>query len=227
MINACIYNRNGNLQGCITEKVLEQFEESFDAIVKKSKQLNLFESVISILVVMRETLIQSNQHISADYLNCLKLISKKHRYELPLELSQFISRNYHDLLKYCCSNNVEDDVFNKTINYLRECGIVYQGKKIQGVNDDECAFEYNGITIGIKMVNKSDLFSLWNKKENEYKAVILFGDKICIVTEKTFSVLVLAIKACIDDYKQENIDLIELSNELISIAKKLMSGGIQ
>ena len=178
---------------------------------------------------MKKILYNSYENCSADYLNCLKLISQKHRYQLPLELSQIISRNYHDLLKYCCSNSIKDYVFNETVNILRENEIIYQGKDIQGVEDNECAFEYKGIIIGIKIAEKSDLYAMWSNREYECQAIIYAGDRKYLIIENSFDVLMLAIKACIDDYKQEDekipeLRLDEFSKELLLLADMLYKG---
>jgi hypothetical protein len=191
--------------------------------------MNVFDKVIPILSIIDKMLTQSNKGFTADYLNCLKLISQKHRYQLPLELSQIISRNYHDLLNYCCSNNVCDEVFNETINLLRDNDIIYCGKDIQGVECDECAFIYNNITVGIKIADKSDLYKLWCNRENNFSAVVYAGNKKYFIVEKSFEILILAIKACIDDYKQEDekipeLRLDEFSQELLLLADMLYKG---
>ena len=224
MINACIYNKEGKLEGCITKSSIQRFYDSFSLIVKKAKELDIFEMVLPVLSIMDKMLLKSNQNYTADYLNCLKLISQKHRYQLPLQFSQIISRNYHDLLKHCCSNSVRDDVFNETINILRDNGIIYQGKDVQGYEGDKCIFEFNNIKIGIKISDKNDLYALWNDKNNEHQAIVYAGDRTYLIVENSLEVLMLAIKACIDDYKQEDeeiIDLSELSKELLLIADML------
>ena len=231
MINACIYNKDGKLEGCITQTTIQSFYDSFGSIVKKAKELQVFDKVLPILSIMDKMLSKSNKNYTADYLNCLKLISQKHRYQLPLELSQIISRNYHDLLKQCCSNIVRDEVFNETINLLRDNDIIYCGKDIQGVEIDECAFIYNNITVGIKIAEKSDLYSLWCNKEQEYQAVVYAGNSKYFITENSFEVLILAIKACVEDYKLEdevlNVEFIldDFAKSLIEMAKEIYPQG--
>lgn len=226
IINACIFNKEGKLEGCITDEVIMRSCSAMDNIIKKAEQMNIVELVFPILTIMQKMLNKTYENYTADFLNCLKLISQKHRYQLPLEFSQIISRNYHDLLLYCCSNNISDYVFNETINYLRDNELIYQKTE-----NNECLFEYRGINIGIKIAEKSDLYTLWNDKDNEYFAVVYAGNRKYFIIEKSFEILVLAIKACVDDYLQEdevlNVEFIldDFAKSLLEIAKEIYPQG--
>lgn len=220
MINACIYNSNGKLKGCITPGVIEQFRLQLNNLSNLDQQLvELFNEMFDI----------SQTKYSADFLNILKFVLRKHEYDFKEQDIQKISRSYHNLVRYCCSNAVYEEVFEETISYLRQNGLQYRGKDIQGVENYECAFDYNGITIGIKMRYDNDLFNIWSENNDEIHSVVYFKDRKYLIFQESLQRTVLAIKACIEDCVEElnddgNLNLNIIAEELLNIANILMRG---
>lgn len=225
-INACLYNSDKTLAGCITDSVISRFLSEFNEICKKFQESDYYR-FISILLILGENLSKSKENYTADFLNCLKLIVKQHKNDLPADLIQKISRSYHNLIQYCCGFQVYDEVLNETINFFRNAGFEYRGKDIQGVSKNEHAFDYQGCTIGIQMHQKNDLYTFWNNENQNYNASVYISDKKYIINETSKELLVQAIKACISDCKEseekeDDFDFAILAKELIAIAKLLI-----
>lgn len=218
-INACIFNKEGNIQGCITNSVLDRFQQEFDDLFKKYHDTNY--SVI--LETMNKMLIKSQRDKTAQFLNFLKLIVRKYNDCFSLQFLQDVSRVYHNLVRYTCSTVVYQEVFDKTIAILRDNNIDYKGKDVQGVEENECAFEYDGFIIGIKIRDKYDLYNLWNQG-NETTAVVYAGSEKYVIIECEFDRIILAIKACIEDYKYyQQDDYTDIVQELLNIADKIFN----
>jgi len=141
---------------------------------------------------------------------------------VDVEFLQNVSKSYHNLVKYCCSNNVYQEVFDDTISFLRNNGIDYKGKDVQGVEDEYCAFDYDGLTIGIKIRDKHDLYALYdNNYDSEIFAIVYAGDRKYMIVESSISRLIDAIKACVADYRCDEIEFCwdDFAKELLEIAK--------
>ena len=220
-INACLYDVNGILQGSITDSALKKFQEEWDALYLKYRESKYF----NILSMMNKSLRKSQENITADFLNCLKIIVRKYKGNLGAEFLKDVSKSYHNLVRYCCSNNVYQEVFDETINCLRNSNIDYKGKDVQGVEDEYCAFESEGLTVGIKIRNKHDLYSLWdNKSNNQIQAIVYAGDRKYIIMEKSLCKLITVINACIYDYKysvEQECTIEQIAQELFDIAEKI------
>lgn len=222
MINACIFNNDGKLAGCITPSVIEQFYIQF---------LDLLLVNHGYTDIMGKTFLISKNNNSAEFLNCLKYILKNNIYSLSPQVLQKISKSYHNLVRYCCSKAVYDEVFDETITLLRKEGFQYKGKDVQGVQDNQCTFNYQNIVVGIKICKESDLYNVWYKGEKLIQASVYFKDKKFIINEKNINQLILAIKACVEDccidQEQEcylNFDLSQIVEEILNIANNLIIG---
>lgn len=160
-INACIYDSRRNLVGCITDSVIERFDEEFEALRKR----HFGDDVTPILGIMEKSLIQSKDKMSADFLNCLKLLSRRHRDDAPVGFSQDVSKAYHALVRHCCSQQVYDEVLAETIRQFRDAGFDYIGANMNGFDSNDCLFEYNGKRIAIRMRERQDLYRMWNASD--------------------------------------------------------------
>lgn len=157
-INACVYDSRHVLAGCITDSVIERFNDEFESLKKK-----YFGDIVNpLLAVMEKALIQSTDNMSADFLNCLKLLSRKYRNDAPIGFVQDASRVYHSLVRYCCSQQVYDEVMDETVSQFRKAGFDYLSSNSQGFDQEYCWFEYRGKKVGIRMRNRSDLYGLWD-----------------------------------------------------------------
>ena len=157
-INACIYDSRRNLVGCITDSVIERFDDEFEALRKR----HFGDDVTPILGIMEKSLIQSKDKMSADFLNCLKLLSRRHRDDAPVGFSQDVSKAYHALVRHCCSQQVYDEVLAETIRQFRDAGFDYIGANMNGFDSNDCLFEYNGKRVAIRMRERQDLYRMWN-----------------------------------------------------------------
>ena len=160
-INACIYDSRRNLVGCITDSVIERFDDEFEALRKR----HFGDDVTPILGIMEKSLIQSKDKMSADFLNCLKLLSRRHRDDAPVGFSQDVSKAYHALVRHCCSQQVYDEVLAETIRQFRDAGFDYIGANMNGFDSNDCLFEYNGKRIAIRMRERQDLYRMWNASD--------------------------------------------------------------
>ena len=160
-INACIYDSRRNLVGCITDSVIERFDDEFEALRKR----HFGDDVTPILGIMEKSLIQSKDKMSADFLNCLKLLSRRHRDDAPVGFSQDVSKAYHALVRHCCSQQVYDEVLAETIRQFRDAGFDYIGANMNGFDSNDCLFEYNGKRMGIRMRERQDLYRMWNAND--------------------------------------------------------------
>ena len=160
-INACIYDSRRNLVGCITDSVIERFDEEFEALRKR----HFGDDVTPILGIMEKSLIKSKDKMSADFLNCLKLLSRRHRDDAPVGFSQDVSKAYHALVRHCCSQQVYDEVLAETIRQFRDAGFDYIGANMNGFDSNDCLFEYNGKRIAIRMRERQDLYRMWNASD--------------------------------------------------------------
>ena len=160
-INACIYDSRRNLVGCITDSVIERFDDEFEALRKR----HFGDDVTPILGIMEKSLIKSKDKMSADFLNCLKLLSRKYRDDAPVGFSQDVSKAYHALVRHCCSQQVYDEVLAETIRQFRDAGLDYIGANMNGFDSNDCLFEYNGKRIAIRMRERQDLYRMWNASD--------------------------------------------------------------
>ena len=160
-IKACIYDSRRNLVGCITDSVIERFDDEFEALRKR----HFGDDVTPILGIMEKSLIQSKDKMSADFLNCLKLLSRRHRDDAPVGFSQDVSKAYHALVRHCCSQQVYDEVLAETIRQFRDAGFDYIGANMNGFDSNDCLFEYNGKRIAIRMRERQDLYRMWNAND--------------------------------------------------------------
>ena len=160
-INACIYDSRRNLVGCITDSVIERFDDEFEALRKR----HFGDDVTPILGIMEKSLIKSKDKMSADFLNCLKLLSRRHRDDVPVGFSQDVSKAYHALVRHCCSQQVYDEVLSEAIRQFRDAGFDYIGANMNGFDSNDCLFEYNGKRIAIRMRERQDLYRMWNASD--------------------------------------------------------------
>ena len=224
-VNACLYNIDGSLEGCITDSVIESFLFEFEEM---SKFPNKNDKIIAVLLFLQENLWKSKENYTADFLNALKLVIKKTD-QLPIEFIQTVSRSYHNLVQYCCGFQVYDEVLEYVTNILRSAGLEYRGKDFQGLSKQEHVFDYKGITIGVKLHDKNDLYKIWTNTP-VFKATIYAEDKKYLIEEYSLDIGIKAIKACIEDFKlskeeqNEQDDYEEIIQELLNAAKLLIEG---
>ena len=206
-INACIYDSRNILAGCITDSVIERFKSEFESL--KSKYFG--DIVTPILGVMEKSLIQSIDKMSADFLNCLKLLSRKYRDDAPIGFVQEVSRSYHNLVRYCCSQAVYDEVMQETIEQFRSAGMDYVGANSKGFEQNDCIFEYKGKKIAVRMRNKADLYCFWDDGSKvENCATIYDGvDEYVVTSNGSPMDLAEEIVNCVDN------DIVETSDEAI------------
>lgn len=226
-INACIYDKERRLVGCITDSVAAQFRNELDTLMERYAGNPVVDRV---LFKLEEMCRRSCDGCDASFMNALKLLVKKYRYDIPLEMVQSLSRAYHNLLRLCCSGIVYDEVLNATIGQFRDEGLEYLGTldKIDGRN--AYAFVYDNIHVSVCMVEKDDLYNFWCRRMDEpVTAVISFNGKNIRVECMDGPRLCDAVKACVDDMrdKEEVVDggesLDDVVNALIEIAKMLVS----
>ena len=160
-INACIYDSRRNLLGCITDSVIERFDDEFEALSER----HFGDDVTPILGIMEKSLVQSKDKMRADFLNCLKLLSRRHRDDAPVGFSQDVSKAYHAPVRHCCSQQVYDEVLAETIRQFRDAGFDYIGANMNGFDSNDCLFEYNGKRIAIRMRERQDLYRMWNASD--------------------------------------------------------------
>ena len=151
-INACIYDQNHIVAGCVTDSVLARFRNEFETIRNK----HFGEAVNPLLAVMEKALVKSEDKMGPDFLNLLKLISRKYRDCVPSEFVQEVSRAYHALVRHCCSQTVYDEVLEATINVFREAGFTFVGSNMQDLGNFD--FEYKGKKVSVRMRERQDLY---------------------------------------------------------------------
>ena len=116
-------------------------------------------------------------------------------------------------------------VLSETILKLREKGIDYKGKEI-GVPDDYCAFDCEGLTVGIKIKQKSDLYKLWNEKQNIIEAVVYDSGRKFYIVENSFERLINSIKGCVSDCECDfEKTFREAYNKLMEFAELISNKG--
>lgn len=229
-INACIFDNNHKLIGCITKSVLSQFKNEFEGICNEF-EANAKPAVLHVLGIMKKTLVLSCDKCSAEFLNCLKLMVHEPRYDVPIDFLQSVSRAYHNLIRLCTSSIVYDEVLNETIDEFRKQGMFYEGYVVDSSMGDLYAFEYEGFPVNIRMVEKSDLYRFWQKDcEEKNAAIIVVKGKNILITHSGNAVqLSDAIKACAQDFidEEESSDLTfgDLATALIDVAKMLAKNG--
>lgn len=157
-INACIRDGRGVLAGCITDSAVEAFKEAF--LELKGKYFG--DAVAPVVGVMEKSLVQTVDKRTADFLNCLKLLSRKYRDDAPIGFVQDVSRRYHELVRYCCSQVVYDEVLDETISQFRSAGLEYVGANARGFDQSSCLFEYRGWKVSVRMREKGDLYRMWD-----------------------------------------------------------------
>ena len=217
-VNACIYDSENVLAGCITDSVVEHFKIEFETIRRKY----FGGDVMPLLGVMEKALVQSVDKKSADFLNCLKLISRKYRDYAPIEFVQDVSRSYHNLVRHCCSQAVYDEVLQETIEQFRSAGLEYVSSNAEGFNQDYCFFEYRRISVAVKIRNRSDLYAMWSNTGSGTDVVVQHGgDEF---TEKLTGLpaeVAEGIKEFIDG-RIEGADGMELLGEIIGTIGMLL-----
>ena len=227
-INACIYDKDGNLVGCVTDSVLAQFQNELEGLCSAYGNDASLAGILAKLAGMCNV---SCEKCSAEFLNCLKILLREYNGQLPIEFLQSVSRAYHNLLRHCCSGIVRDEVLNATIAEFRENGIEYLGtlEKING--KDSYAFLYNDVHVSICMVDKSDLYGFWSRKPGDtVEALISFNGKNVLICSIDGPRLCDGIKACVDDLKDDADDshceccddVMDLAKVLIEVAKTLL-----
>ena len=168
-INACIYDSQRNLVGCITDSVIERFNDEFETLRKRY----FGDDVTPILGIMEKSLVKSRDKMSADFLNCLKLLSRKYRDDAPVGFSQDVSKAYHALVRHCCSQQVYDEVLSETIQQFRDAGLDYIGANMNGFDSNGCLFEYNGKRIAIRMRERQGLYRMWDANDTTGTHVVV------------------------------------------------------
>lgn len=218
-INACIYDSHHRLVGCVTDSVIEHFKLEFETL----KQKHFGEIVTPLLGVMEKSLVKSEDGTTADFLNCLKLITRKHRDNLPLLFVQEVSRAYHALVRYCCSQAVYDEVLEATIARFREAGLDYVSGNSYGMEQNDCMFEYRQKKVSIRMRQKQDLFRFWEKNSVVDNCATVYdgNDEYVIAVNGNVNNLADEIIKCVDE---EIFDTGEddILNGIIAIIRELL-----
>ena len=196
-INACIYDSNHALAGCITDSVIQHFRSEFEDI--KSKY---FGGVTTpLLGVMEKCLVKSEDGATADFLNCLKLITRKYQSFIPAEFAQEVGRAYHSLVRYCCSQAVYDEVLEETISRFREAGLEYVGGNSYGKEQNDCQFEYMHKRVSVRMRRKEDLYRFWEKDSAVDNCATIYdgSDEYVVAVNGNASDMAEEIVACIGE----------------------------
>lgn len=217
-INACIYDVQNQPVGCITDSVISRFEDEFCALRKK-----YFGSAVSpVLCIMEKSLMMSQEKTSADFLNCLKLISRKYCDNLPIGFVQEVSRAYHFLVRHCCSQAVYDEVLNEIIDQFRRAGLDYLSSNSQGFEQNDCFFEYKGKKISIRMRQKEDLYHFWDANSMMGNSATIQDGNDEYVVSVNGSPMDLAdeIISCIEEDVREQSDE-EILAQIIGIIEEL------
>ena len=170
-INACIYDADHALVGCITDSVVEMCRNEFESIKKR----HFGWGIDPVLAVMEKSLIQTADKMGADFLNCLKLVTRKYRGMLPEEFVRETSRAYHAIVRHCCSQQVEDEVMEETLDQFRKAGFDYIGANSQGFEQKDCKFEYKGHGIAIRMRDRADLYRMWSSEDTCTEVKVCIG----------------------------------------------------
>lgn len=220
-INPCIFDKDGNIVGCITDSSIKTMEQQYYDLYKAFQNTEM----LNLLNFMFKSLMKSKENNSAEFLNVMKILMNKYRYKLPKNFAKKLSFCYYNCVKYCSSNVVYDEVLQETISFFREHDIEYKGKDVQGVGDDEYAFDYDGMTVGIKFKNANDLYSFWKKENAQYNAIIYTPEKLYLLAPCEFyddnrQILCMGIKGCVDDYRKDN-EKKEIAEQIFEIAEKL------
>jgi len=219
-INACIYDTQHNLVGCITDSVIERFNDEFETL----KQKHFGDDVTPILGIMEKSLIQSRDKMSADFLNCLKLLSRRHRDDAPLGFVQEVSRAYHALVRYCCSQQVHDEVLAATIGQLRDAGLEYVGADANGFDQSSCLFEHDGWKVLIEMRDRENLYKMWTKHPSTgVKVTVTRGsDEYFEYLSGTPASVAEAVKEFIGRFDEPEMNDEQLLENLIVVIESLL-----
>lgn len=227
-INACIYDNEGNLAGCVTDSVISQFRIEMDGLRREFGEDGGCRKVLGVL---EDACHRSEATCGAVFINALKMLLMGHRREMVPEFAMALSRAYHNLVRHCCSNVVYDEVLNSTIDQFREEGFEYLGTLDKVCGRDAYAFIYDNVHVSICMVDKNDLYNFWCKKTDEsVRAAISFNGKVFLVRRVDGPTLCDAVRACVDDLRDseesDGVDadaLGELASVLVEVAESLLS----
>ena len=228
-INACIYDSNHVLVGCITDSVIEQFKAEFEDLSKKYIDFGLNP----LLGVMEKALVKSTDGTTADFLNCLKLVVRKHSSMLPEDFVQEVSRAYHALVRYCCSKEVYDEVFEATLTKFREVGLEYMSGNSYGKEQNDCEFNYKGMRASVRMRKKEDLYRFWEKDSDvdNCATVYIRDDEYVLALRGGAVELANEIVDCIDTETEPAVeedgaveDEETILNEIMLVIESLLFG---
>lgn len=221
-INACIYDVYNKPAGCITNSVIDRFESEFCALREKH-----FGGIVSpVICIMEKSFVMSQDKMSADFLNCLKLVSRKYCDNLPIGFVQEVSRAYHFLVRHCCSQAVYDEVLNETIDQFRQAGLDYMSSNSQGFEQNDCMFEYKGKMISITMRQKEDLYRFWdaNALVGNNATIRDGNDEYVVSVNGSPMDLADEIINCIEEDVSEQSDE-EILNQIVGIIEELVKEG--
>ena len=197
-VNACIFDNEGRLAGCVTPSVIAKFQEEMLAIWEKAGDDPELRGVAGALAQAAEA---SGERMDAGFLNALKSVIRRQGGSFYWqEFIQQVSESYHNLVSYCCSNVVYDEVLSESISFFAEYGFTYIGNGMIDLDYDVYTFDASGVTVGIEMRAADKLYGLW-REDGERRVVVVMGDKrVTMVHAGLIESLCTAIWACIEDF---------------------------
>ena len=224
-VNACIFDNEGRLAGCVTPSVIAKFQEEMLAIWEKAGEDPELRGIAGALAKIVEA---SGERLDAGFLNGLKAVIRRQGDSFYYqEFIQQVGESYHKLVSYCCSNVVYDEVLSESISFFADYGFTYIGNGMIDLDYDVYTFDASGVTVGIEMRAADKLYGLW-RNDGERRVVVIMGDKrVMMAHTGMIESLCTAIWSCIEDFSvDEPFEGTEHGPErvklLVEVAKRLL-----
>ena len=232
MVNPCIIGKDGRPEGCVTPSVIDRFVSAFYEICKVACLSSdaippqFEEAMLSLAAALKESLDCG----TPSFLNELRRVVSATKEISGEEFWRSIQDIRRELVRYCTSKAVRDEVLGITIRLLERSGFRYQGSNIQGIAKDECVFDLDGIRIGVKIRDYRDLFSFWGETGTKCATVYCSGRRYSICESNCSPErFAEAVAACISDDKSEfpakeedDFGNADLAKALMEIAEALI-----
>ncbi len=221
-INACIYDDQNRLVGCVSPSVLEAMAAEHAALCERYG-----ESYEDDLTWLGDALGMSLARCDATYLNALKKMVREDECRIyHPELLQSLSKAYHNLVRQCCSSVAYGEAKEALIRMFEEAGFRYQG--VSGASSDETSFVGpDGVgTVGMDLSDESGVLSFWHDNGVKSANVYLGGDRYRIDQHLSPEEFVVAVSCCIADaeraasYEED----LAAARELVESAREIVYG---
>ena len=221
-VNACIYDADGRLAGCVTPSVMAAMADEHAGLCERWG-----EEAGGLCAWLGDALGMSCAHCDATYLNALKRVVREDRFGVHSpELLQDLSRAYHNVVRQCCSAVAYGEAKEALIRMFEDAGFRYQG--VAGPDSGETAFVGPGGSgmAGMDLSDESGVLSFWNDNGVKSATVYFGGDRYRIEQHLSPEEFVSAVSCCIADAARAAASEEDLAaaRELVEAAREIVLG---